>query len=74
MSGVLDHPGCGKIIDHAMLLIGYGTDKGTGLDYWLVKNSWGTDWGDKGYIKIKRDSSRGPGICGINLRASYPNL
>lgn len=49
-------------INHAALLVGYGTDSSTGLDYWIVKNSWGTYWGDKGYFKIRRGNAN----CGIN--------
>ena len=48
-----------KSIDHAVLVIGYGTEGG--VDYWLVKNSWGPDWGDNGKIKIKRGTNE----CGI---------
>eukprot|EP00347_Sterkiella_histriomuscorum_P009062 403342666 len=73
-SGVLDDSRCGQAIDHAMLLIGYGNDKASGKDYWLVKNSWGEDWGDLGYVKILRDMNRGGGICGINRLGSYPTL
>ena len=43
---------CGSTIDHAVGLVGYGTDNGE--DYWLVRNSWGSGWGEKGYIRIKR--------------------
>ena len=51
-----------------MLLVGYGTDNSTGLDYWLVKNSWGTTWGLKGYVKLARNHNE----CGLNWAASYP--
>ena len=52
--------GCSsKIINHAVLVYGYGTENG--VDYWLVKNSWGTDWGNGGTIKIKRGTNE----CGI---------
>merc|ERR1740116_678880 len=50
-SGVLDSAKCGTSLDHAVLAVGYGNDATTGLDYWLVKNSWNTTWGDQGYTK-----------------------
>lgn len=54
-------------LDHGVLAIGYGTEKGN--DYWLVKNSWAAGWGDAGYIKIIRGDS---GRCGVPTMASYP--
>jgi len=55
-SGVMDpHTACGTSIDHAVLLTGYGTDSATGLKYWIVKNSWGQDWGEHGYFRLRRD-------------------
>jgi C1A family cysteine protease len=70
-SGVLTSDKCGTKLDHGVLVVGYGTENGN--DYWLVKNSWGTSWGDKGYIKIGRsDSTNDPGICGIAMQPSYP--
>jgi C1A family cysteine protease len=64
---------CGTDLDHAVLAVGYGTEKNQ--DYWLVKNSWGKSWGENGYVKIARDMSKtGPGECGILMKASYPSF
>ncbi len=70
-SGVLTGDACGTNLDHGVLIVGYGEDDGT--KYWLVKNSWGPEWGDQGYIKIGRsDSKNDPGVCGIAMQPSYP--
>lgn len=62
---------CGTAIDHAVLAVGYGTEKGQ--DYWLVKNSWKDDWGEKGYFRVARDmSAKDEGMCGILQTPSYP--
>ncbi|KAJ3683075.1 hypothetical protein LUZ60_013302 [Juncus effusus] len=59
-------------IDHAVLIVGYGSENN--VDYWIVKNSWDTTWGDKGYIKIKRNKDLENGTCAINAMASYPTI
>lgn len=62
---------CGTDLDHGVIIVGYGTENG--VDYWLVRNSWGTNWGDSGYIKIERNFARNKnGKCGIAMEASYP--
>jgi len=63
---------CGTSIDHAVLVVGYGTLGGQ--DYWLVKNSWGTSWGEDGYVLICRNcnANGAAGECGINLYPAYP--
>jgi hypothetical protein len=63
-SGVISGPACGTKLDHAVTAVGYGTDAATGLDYYLVRNSWGSSWGDNGYVKIAREGD-GYGVCGI---------
>ena len=45
--------------DHAVVVVGYGTENG--VDFWLIKNSWGSGWGEKGYVRVKR----GVKMCGI---------
>ena len=69
--GVMTQP-CGTQLDHGVLLVGYGSEEGQ--DYWLVKNSWGTTYGEAGYIKIQRGKNQQGGQCGILLSASYPTL
>jgi cathepsin L len=62
---------CGSSLNHAVLAVGYGTLDG--LDYYIVKNSWGIDWGQEGYILLGRGPTFGKkGQCGIQLDPSYP--
>ncbi|GIY59251.1 cathepsin L [Caerostris darwini] len=69
-NGIYDSNKCkndAESLNHAVLAVGYGTENGK--DYWLVKNSWGTSWGENGYIKMARNNHN---MCGIALRAKYP--
>jgi C1A family cysteine protease len=72
-SGVLTSSSCGTNLDHGVLVVGYGTENGQ--DYWLVKNSWSSSWGEDGYVKIARSSSTNDaGICGIAMQPSFPTV
>jgi len=62
---------CGTNLDHGVVVVGYGTENG--VDYWLVRNSWGTGWGEDGYFKMERNvRGTSTGKCGIAMEASYP--
>mmetsp|Transcript_5542 Transcript_5542/g.6898 ORF Transcript_5542/g.6898 Transcript_5542/m.6898 type:complete len:374 (-) Transcript_5542:116-1237(-) len=67
-SGIFN--GCDQVnpdLDHAVLLVGYGTDEALKMDYWLVRNSWGPAWGEQGYIRLARLSNEDE-RCGLDLR------
>ncbi|KAG6751213.1 hypothetical protein POTOM_045732 [Populus tomentosa] len=61
---------CGTELDHGVTAVGYG-ETSDGTKYWLVKNSWGSSWGEEGYIRMQRDIDA-EGLCGIAMDSSYP--
>lgn len=59
--GVFSNTNCGTNLDHATNVVGWSSSG----NYWIMRNSWGTSWGDKGYMEVKIVS--GHGICGIQM-------
>nr|XP_043637029.1 cysteine protease Amb a 11.0101-like [Erigeron canadensis] len=62
---------CGTNINHSMLCVGYG-ETPEGQKYWIVKNSWGEGWGEKGYIRLVRGVEDPVGVCGMYQYATVP--
>lgn len=74
--GVVKHF-CGESLDHGVLLVGMGSESGVfgETDYWIIKNSWGASWGEKGYIRVERNmEKKAGGMCGLQLQPSYPSF
>jgi C1A family cysteine protease len=70
--GVISTPLCGTNVDAYMLAVGWDTDNSVDppQEYFIVKNSWGTGWGENGYVRIA--ATENEGTCGINQMVSYP--
>jgi len=65
--GIFNDASCGHSINHAVACVGYDN----GQDFWIVRNSWGTSWGESGYIRMKK---RGQNLCGMLSESCYPDL
>merc|ERR1719362_1432613 len=70
--GILTDSACGENLDHGVLAVGYGSENGK--KYWKVKNSWGTTFGEEGYIRIEKGAAEEGGECGIRKMASFPTV
>jgi C1A family cysteine protease len=69
--GILNSSKCGTNLDHAITAVGYGNSNGQ--NYYIVRNSWGSTWGDQGYIMIAAVEGTA-GICGIQQTSVWPNM
>jgi C1A family cysteine protease len=69
--GILNSAACGTQLDHAITAVGYGNKNGQ--SYYIVRNSWGPNWGDQGYIMIAAVEGTA-GICGIQQTSVWPNM
>ena len=68
-SGIYNPSSCGTSVNHAVGLVGYGTEGGQA--YYILRNSWGTTWGEQGYMRIA-DNGNGAGICAVQMYGTYP--
>jgi C1A family cysteine protease len=66
--GIISGKACGTSLDHGVLAVGYGSENGT--NFYIVKNSWTTKWGENGFVRIAIED--GAGVCGIQMQASQP--
>ena len=73
-SGIYSDLSCGNQLDHGVLIVGYGYDLFHDMEYWIVKNSWGPQWGEDGYIRMERNIQDSSGLCGIAMQPSIPTI
>jgi cathepsin L len=66
-SGIYNDAACATEVNHAVQSVGWGTDATSGLNYFIVRNSWGPTWGESGYIRIA-ETNTDLGICGMLYR------
>jgi len=71
-SGIFDDQTCGDQHNHATNVVGYG-ESPEGVQFWTMRNSWGADWGEDGYMQLEVQPT-GNGICGIQMWPIYPVL
>ena len=68
--GIYDGP-CGTDLNHMVTIVGYGIENN--VSYWIIRNSWGRNWGEEGYMRIRRSvGGSGSGVCGINSVLAFP--
>ena len=66
--GIFRDGSCGTTLNHAALVVGWGVQ--SGVNFFIIKNSWGNQWGEQGYMRFLL--ADGPGICGMNQAAYQP--
>lgn len=71
-TGVFNGP-CSTTLNHDLTLVGYGQDS-DGYRYWIAKNSWGMNWGDGGYINMRKDMEAQEGLCGLAMIPVFPTM
>lgn len=69
--GIFDNTRCGTNLDHATNVVGWGIEAFSGVEYWIMRNSWGDTWGEKGYMKLEIIPYN-HGLCGIQMYPLYP--
>lgn len=65
--GIFNERNCSDRINHGVLAVGYGAENNT--LYWIIKNSWGINWGERGYLRLIRNANK---QCAIGSWNTYP--